>query len=126
MKAFVLPVIGLAVLLLVSLWAGICVRQDTEIWVSELDALNELPEREDWTGGKERIQAVYQKWSRRQNVFHMIMEHQDLAETEKLFAGVLAACTQRDDVEFRILLTQLRMQLLFLSETQQANLKNIF
>ena len=126
MKAFVLPVIGLAVLLLVSVWAGIGVRQDAEMWIGELEALDELRKSGDWTGTEERVQALYQKWSRRQNVFHMIMEHQDLAETEKLFAGVLAACAQRDDVEFRILLTQLRMQLLFLSETQQANLKNIF
>lgn len=126
MRTFAVPVIVLALLLAVSVWAGIWIRLDTERWAEKLDTLDTFPESGNWEEAEARVEAVYREWQQRQTMLHMIMEHQNLTETEKLFAGVFAACAKRDPVEFMILSRQLQTQILFLKETQQANLKNIF
>lgn len=126
MKAFYIPSFLLIFLLMVSLWVNSSVQQDTGQWISAVDGMVRLLEDDEWTEIEENILNLYEKWDRRKTTFHMIMEHQYLDDAEELFAGVFAACREQDSVELHILLEQLRTQLMFLAETQQVNLKNIF
>lgn len=125
MKAFVVPTVLLISILLGSMWTGISIRQDAQQWVGELDALTEAQAWGDWAAVEERILTLYQEWNQRKTVLHTIIKHQDLAETEKLFEGAVAACREKDSVELHILLKQLETQILFIAETQQADVKNI-
>ena len=125
MRAIYVPSVLLVFLLVVSIWVNSSVQRDTGQWVYEVDSVIELLPDEAWTAVEERLISLYEKWDQRNAVLHMIMEHQDLDEAEKLFAGAFAACREQDSVELHILLEQLRTQILFLAETQQANAKNI-
>lgn len=126
MKAFYVPSFLLVFLLVVSIWVNAGVQQDTQQWISAVDRMVRLLEDDEWTEIEGNILNLYGKWDQRKTVFHMIMEHQYLDDAEELFAGAYAACREQDSVELHILLEQLRTQILFLAETQQANLKNIF
>lgn len=125
MKALYVPSFLLAFLLVVSLWVNSGVQRDTRQWLAAVDSVIELLPDEAWTEMEARLLSLYQNWDQRKMTLHMIMEHQDLDEAEKLFAGAFAACREQDSVELHILLEQLRTQILFLAETQQANVKNI-
>lgn len=125
MKAFVVPTALLIAILLGSMWTGISIRRDTQQWIGELDTLTEVQKTGDWSAVEERLLTLYWEWNQQKTVLHTVVKHQDLSETEKLFEGVIAACREQDSVEFHILLKQLETQLLFLSETQQANVENI-
>ena len=125
MKALYVPSFLLAFLLVVSLWVNSGVQRDTRQWLAAVDSVIELLPDEAWTEMEARLLSLYQNWDQRKTTLHMIMEHQDLDEAEKLFAGAFAACREQDSVELHILLEQLRTQILFLAETQQANVKNI-
>ncbi len=125
MKAFYIPAFLLMFLLVVSVWVNSGVQRDTRQWLGAVDGMVEILEENEWSEIEKQILELYGKWDQRKTVFHMIMEHQDLDEAEKLFAGALAACREQDSVELHILLEQLRTQILFLAETQQANIKNI-
>ena len=125
MKAFYIPAFLLMFLLVVSVWVNSGVQRDTRQWLGAVDGMVEILEENEWSEIEKLILELYGKWDQRKTVFHMIMEHQDLDEAEKLFAGALAACREQDSVELHILLEQLRTQILFLAETQQANIKNI-
>ena len=125
MKAFYIPSFLLVLLFVVSMWVNSGVQRDTRQWLGAVDDMVERLDDDEWSEIERQIMELYGKWDQRKTVFHMIMEHQDLDEAEKLFAGAFAACREQDSVELHILLEQLRTQILFLAETQQANIKTI-
>ena len=126
MKAICVPSFLLFFLLGVSLWVNSDVQRDTRQWLGAVDDMVELLEDDRWSEIENQLLELYGKWDMRKTVFHMIMEHQYLDDAEELFAGALAACREQDSVELHILLEQLKTQLRFLAETQQANCRNIF
>lgn len=125
MKALYVPLFLLGSLLVVSLWVNSGVQRDAQQWIGAVDGMIELLEDDKWSGIEDQILDLYGKWDQRKTTFHMIMEHQYLDDAEELFAGAFAACREQDSVELHILLEQLKTQLMFLAETQQANVKNI-
>lgn len=125
MKAFYIPAALLTLLFLGSLWIGSYVHQNTDQWSKELTSVISLMDHELWDEAQQSILDTREDWLRHSDAYHMIMEHQDLDEADKLFSGAIAACREKDKVELRIHLEQLITQLNFLAETQKISLKNI-
>ena len=125
MKALYLPALILSLLLGLSLWAGSYVSRRAEEWSRYLEEADRLAQLEQWDLAKAQIDAGYERWSDRQALFHIIMEHQELDEAEVLFAAAYAACDQQDVPDFHAALAQLLTQIRLLAETQQVSLQNI-
>ena len=125
MKALYLPALILSLLLGLSLWTGSYVSSRAEEWSRYLEEADRLAQLEQWDLAKVQIDAGYERWSDRQALFHIIMEHQELDEAEVLFAAAYAACDQQDVPDFHAALAQLLTQIRLLAETQQVSLQNI-
>ncbi len=125
MKALYIPVALLTIILFSSVWASSYIRQCTGEWIDLLEQCEDFLHEEQWERTQERLLAAHTSWNRHATVLHMILEHQDLDEAERFFSGAFAACRERSSTELRILLRQLTTQLNLLSETQEANLKNV-
>ena len=125
MKAFYIPIALLSIILFTSVAAGSYTHQCTAQGITLLEQCEDYLHEEQWERTQERLLAAQEGWERHAAILHMILEHEDLEEAERLFSGAFAACREYDSTELRILLHQLRTQLDFLAETQKANLKNI-
>ena len=125
MKAFYIPMGLLLVILGFSLWTGRYVEQHTERWNAMLEEIEDLVRNEAWAEAEVRLETAYADWDASQTFFHTIMDHSELDEAEKLFAGAFAVCRERDSADFHMLLAQLAGQLRLLSETQCVSIKNI-
>ena len=125
MKAFYVPVALLTTILFFSIFTGFYVRQSTQEWIVLLEQCDGFLREEQWERTENRLTKAYESWHQHTSVFHMILEHRDLEEAEKLFSGAFAACRVRNSEDLTIILHQLSSQLLFLAETQRADIKNI-
>lgn len=125
MKALYIPSALLIVLLFFCLWSSSYIRTNTEQWTTALEEVSNFLEKEQWESAKMHILSVQEIWNQNQTIFHMLLAHQDLDETELLFSGAITACSQKDSVELQIYLDQLSMQLTLLADTQRATLGNI-
>lgn len=125
MKAFFVPASLLSLILLVSALTSTCVHRSTAYWIDTLNTISELVNEEEWSEANTQLSAAEKEWLRETAVYHIIMEHQDLDEAEKLFSAVIAACREEDKVQLQVYLVQLITQLEFLSETQKISWKNV-
>ena len=125
MKALYLPALILSLLLGLSLWTGSYVSRRAEEWSRYLEEADRLAQLEQWDLAKAQIDAGYERWSDRQALFHIIMEHRELDEAEVLFAAAYAACDQQDVPDFHSAMGELDAQLSLLAETQMISIKNI-
>ncbi|MBR3704987.1 MAG: DUF4363 family protein [Oscillospiraceae bacterium] len=125
MKAFYIPITLLTIILSCSVAASSYTRQCTADWIAKLEQCEDFLHEEQWERAQDRLLAAQKGWLQHATALHMILEHEDLEEAERLFSGAFAACREHDSTELRILLHQLITQLDFLAETQKANLKNI-
>lgn len=126
MKAFLIPSGLLIAILGFSLWAGRYVEARTAHWTALLEQTEQSAAQEDWEEAERRLTAAYRDWDSSQTFFHTIMEHDELDEAEKLFAGAFAVCREEDGADFHQMLSQLASQLRLLSETQSVSIKNVF
>ncbi len=125
MKALTIPTLILVLLFTLSLGSAAAVKAQTEACLRPLSSLDELAQVENWHMTTEHLQQSYQIWQQNQFFFHTIMEHQELDETESLFASAFAACKEEDEPDFHMTLAQLKISLQHLSEKQQISLGNI-
>lgn len=125
MKALYVPASLLAVLLALSLWSSVHLRNQADTWITEIEDITAEIGDETWHKIESHILDLYQDWEESQSLFHLILAHEDLDEAEKYFVGALAACQEEDNVELHILLEQLASQMTYLADTQEVTLKNI-
>ena len=125
MKALYLPIVLLVTILFFSIFTGSYVQQRTQEWIVLLEQCDGFLREEQWERTENLLTRAYEGWQQHATTFHMLLEHQDLEEAEMLFSGAFAACRDRNSENLAILLRQLSSQLLFLAETQKANIKNI-
>ena len=126
MKAFFVPASVLALILSLSLLSCAYAQRCVERTTQRLEQADEAADSGAWEAAERLILAAHQEWIRHDATLHMILQHQELDETEKLFVGVLAACREREAAQTQILLQQLLAQLGFLVETQSASWENVF
>ena len=91
-----------------------------------LEQTEQSAAREDWESAESQLTAAYADWDSSQTFFHTIMDHGELDEAEKLFAGAFAVCREEDGADFHQMLAQLTSQLRLLAETQSVSIKNVF
>lgn len=125
MRALYVPLGLIALLLALSLWTGTYVRQRTDHWTAQLEATASAAQDDDWIGAERRLREFLADWEKTEGFLHTIMDHAQLDAAESLFAGAEAACRERDEEEFQVLLAQLTAQLRTLAETQSGSVKNI-
>lgn len=125
MKALYIPLGLLAAILAFSLWAGRYVDRRTEETAALLERASEAGLAEDWDAAAQALDEARRAWADQQTFFHTILKHDELDEAETTLAGALAACRERDQEEFHILLAQLASQLEHLAETQAISIQNI-
>ena len=125
MKAFYVPVALLTTILFFSIFTGSYVQRSTQEWIVLLEQCDGFLREEQWERTENLLTRAYEGWQAHSTTFHMLLEHRDLEEAENLFSGAFAACRDRNSEDLTILLHQLNSQLLFLTETQKANIKNI-
>ena len=125
MKAFFIPSVTLAVILLISLWTGSYVNQLTEQWLTDLDSTGKMIDNGLWSDAQSQLLTVHQDWEHHQSSFHLFLEHQDLDAAEELFSGAIAACREENSTETLVWIHQLSTQLTFLAETQSVSIENI-
>ena len=125
MKAFYVPVALLTTILFFSIFTGSYVQRSTQKWIVLLEQCDGFLREEQWERTENLLTRAYEGWQAHSTTFHMLLEHRDLEEAENLFSGAFAACRDRNSEDLTILLHQLSSQLLFLAETQKANIKNI-
>ena len=125
MKALYIPVALLMSILFLSIFTGSYVQQRTQEWIILLEQCDGFLREEQWERTENLLTRAYDGWQQHTTTFHMLLEHRDLEEAENLFSGAFAACRDRNSEDLTILLHQLSSQLLFLAETQKANIKNI-
>lgn len=125
MKALYVPATLLTLILLFSVFTGVYVRQCTQDWVLLLEQCEGYLREEQWERTEDRLSRAYEGWQQHSVSLHIILEHRDLEDAEKIFSGAFAACRDRNSEDLTILLRQLISQILFLAETQEADIKNI-
>lgn len=94
MRALYVPAGLLALILGFSLWAGRYVEMRTEQWNAALELADQSAAQENWTEAARRLEQAYKDWDSSQTFFHTIMDHNELDEAEKLFAGAFAVCRE--------------------------------
>ena len=125
MKPLYIPTALLAAILCFSLWVGSFVKEQGRIWDEELLLASQHAQSENWYKAADCIRAAYTNWNEHHFLFYTVMDHADLDQTQALFAGTFAACTQQDSEEFHILLAQLSLQLQLVAEKQIISIENI-
>ena len=125
MKAFYIPTALLAAILCFSLWVGHFIKEQGQVWEENLLLASQHAHSENWAKATDCIRAAYTNWNEHRFLFYTVMDHADLDQTQALFAGTLAACTQQDREEFHILLAQLSLQLQLVAEKQIISIENI-
>jgi len=125
MKALAIPSLILALLLALSLWNASLAASHTAACTAPLQQADLCARRESWTAAEDKLQRSYSSWLEIRPYFHMVMEHQNLDETEFLYAAAFAACDTRDAPDFHATLSQLQTSLEHLEEKQRFSLENI-
>lgn len=125
MRAFYIPAAILATILGFALWTGQYTQNRTDHWAAQLEAVEVVADREEWSTAERQLRSAYGDWYNSQTFFRIIMEHDQLDEAEAYFAGAMAACAQQDNEDFHIMLAQLNGKLQQLAETQSASIRNI-
>lgn len=125
MRALYIPLCVLLTLLIAALWSSAYTQNLVSEWITQIEEISQPMENEYWYDTESRILHAHQSWSQHTPFFHLIFNHRDLDETEKYFAGALAACKDEDCVELRINLSQLIVQLTFLADIQEVSWSNI-
>lgn len=125
MRAFYIPIAVLILLVSASLITGYYVQTSTSLWIDELHSASELANSGEWETAQHRISGITEDWLRHEEIFHILLEHEDLDETKEVLFSTLAACRETDSVEFQIHVQLLISRLQFLTETQKASLQNL-
>ena len=125
MKACFIPLSALSAILLFSLLTGGYVQHSCTRWISELESISFPVDTEQWEQAEETVSSILQDWQKHENVYHMILEHQDLSDAKDLFLATMAALHAKDLAESQINLQLLIAQLQFINDTQRVSLKNL-
>lgn len=125
MKSFRLPIFILLLTVLLCLFAGSRVTRCTDAWKQQLQQADDLVRREQWEQAEAALTDLYARWDSQQEWLHMLIEHQELDETESLLHRCIAFAQQREGDELRADMAELRTQLTLLDEMQRLTLRNI-
>jgi len=126
MKSLYIPAAILVLVFCLSLSSASYVEQHATLCTRSLVRADSLVRQNLWKKAETEIRQSYHHWQQSHDLFHAILEHQELDEAESLYAAVFAACDVQDEPDFHTALAQLQKALQHLPEKQQISLANIF
>ena len=124
-RAFLPPVLLLALLLGLSLWNIRHMSQETERWRAQLAQADTLAQSGDWDGALTALRESYRDWSRRQTYLHIVSHHDVVDDAEGMYRRAEAFAQTQEITEFRAEISDLRDQLRLLAEMEALSIRNI-
>lgn len=125
MKVLRIPCFVLLVLLTLSLFNCISVSKRCHSWEMSIDSIDENAVAQHWDTASADLEHLYQDWTKCQTWFHIVIEHKEIDAAEALLQRCRVLCQEKDSVEFRSTLADLRSQMALLDEMQQVSIKNV-
>lgn len=125
MKVFRIPLFILILILVLSLWNGVCLSRRCSSWTAQLDAVDTAAREEDWDSAGKQLDTLYTDWDRCQTWLHIVIDHKEIDAAEGQLQRCRVLCREADSAEFRASLADLRSQLKLLSEMERVSIKNI-
>ena len=124
-RAFLPPVLVLAVLLAFSLWNGRHIAEETARWRSQLAQSDALAQAGDWDGALGALQSGYGDWTACQTYLHIVSQHDAVDDAEAMYRRAAAFAATEEITEFRAEISDLRDQLRLIAEMEQLSIRNI-
>ena len=112
-------------LLTFTLFNSTAVSKRCRDWTMQLDIIDQKADTQQWSDAGTDLENLYQNWTSCQTWFHIVIEHEEIDAAEALLQRCLVLCEEKDDVEFRATLADLRSQFSLLDEMERVSIKNI-
>lgn len=125
MKYFWFPAAVLALLLGLALWNASAVEKETDGWCAAVEEARAAARSGDVAAASERMAALEADWQARRNYYHAILEHDELDDTEELFARASSALENGNADGFDAEAAALSGQFRVLAEMQGVSVGNI-
>ena len=124
-RAYLPPLLLLAILLTLSLWNSYRITRDTERWRDQLSQAEALGREQAWPEALAALEESYLDWQRPQTYLHIVLEHDVLDAAEAMYHRAAAFARAEEPSEFQAEIEHLRHQLLLMAETEQFRIKNV-
>jgi len=120
-----LPALVLAAVLAFALWNSAAMNRHVCRWQDQLQQVEALAQRGDWTGAESRLEDSYQDWTSRQTYLHIVTEHDAVDDAEAMYRRALAFAAAQEPSEFQAELSDLSDQLRLLAEMEALSIRNV-
>jgi len=125
MRSVCITCTALAALLLFTLFNSVWLSRRCSDWDDTLNRIDRCAVTGQWETAEAQLDALYRDWQSVQLWLHIIIEHEELDETEALFCRSVVLAEEEDSVEFRAHIADLRSQLQLLRELEELSMQNI-
>lgn len=125
MKAYLLSVLTLLAVLSLALWNSASMAGRTQRWQGQLDQVEALATDGAWEDAYQALEESYGDWSSSQAYLHIVSHHDVLDEAEAMYRRAAVFICLQEESSLLGELSDLRHQLLLLSEMEQLSIKNV-
>lgn len=125
MKAYFLSVLTLLAVLSLALWNSASMAGRTQRWQGQLDQVEALATDGAWEEAYQALEESYGDWSSSQAYLHIVSHHDVLDEAEAMYRRAAVFICLQEESSLLGELSDLRHQLLLLSEMEQLSIKNV-
>ena len=125
MRALIVPLLLLAAMFSATLYNSSLISRQTDRWLTELEAVDQAIDKENWQQAAQQLQSINNSWHSRQLYLHIVTRHNELDEAASLFSQLTVLCDEQDAAELRLHLANLCSQLKLLAEMEQLTVANI-
>ena len=125
MKAYFLSVLTLLAVLSLALWNSASMAGRTQRWQGQLDQGEALATDGAWEDAYQALEESYGDWSSSQAYLHIVSHHDVLDEAEAMYRRAAVFICLQEESSLLGELSDLRHQLLLLSEMEQLSIKNV-
>ncbi len=125
MKAYFLSVLTLLAVLSLALWNSASMAGRTQRWQGQLDQVEALATDGAWEDAYQALEESYGDWSSSQAYLHIVSHHDVLDEAEAMYRRAAVFICLQEESSLLGELSDLRHQLLLLSEMEQLSIKNV-
>ena len=125
MKAYFLSVLTLLAVLSLALWNSASMAGRTQRWPGQLAQVEALATDGAWEDAYQALEESYGDWSSSQAYLHIVSHHDVLDEAEAMYRRAAVFICLQEESSLLGELSDLRHQLLLLSEMEQLSIKNV-
>lgn len=125
MKAMKIPVAILAAILLAALADGFVLTKQCGDWSDRVEQMERAAVQDDWDTVQSALDGLTESWEKWQTYLHILIDHDEIDQTEELIALCKLHTEEKDTATLRITVSQLRCMFSLLAEIEQLNIKNV-